>query len=178
VRNKHAETAPSRIVTEHRTYRRLLKKVSAVPKPKPDRHLKPTVEQEARILMMVKFNSSQCAEAVGVSQAMVLRVRRAARPSEVVPPPVMAKPAPAIELFRQLAVVPQPRKPPPVPVSFKSACCWPLGNRTSVYHTFHYCDGPVVPNKPYCKAHCDVAYKKRGDRDEAPAPAPTLMAAE
>lgn len=30
-------------------------------------------------------------------------------------------------------------------------CCWPVAGRLS-------CDAPVVPRKPYCEAHCAIAY--------------------
>lgn len=55
----------------------------------------------------------------------------------------------------------------PIPKPFHSACCWPTGERTSVYHTWRYCDGPTVAGKPYCLDHCKIAYQRRGDREDA-----------
>jgi GcrA cell cycle regulator len=35
-------------------------------------------------------------------------------------------------------------------------CCWPLGEPGSP--RFRYCDEPVMAGKPYCEAHCRLAY--------------------
>ncbi|MBX6324093.1 MAG: hypothetical protein IRY94_19930 [Rhodospirillaceae bacterium] len=37
---------------------------------------------------------------------------------------------------------------------------WPVGDPKQP--GFHFCGKTVAPNKPYCEAHCAVAYHKRG----------------
>lgn len=39
------------------------------------------------------------------------------------------------------------------------ACMWPVGDPK--LPDFHFCGEPVSPNKPYCDAHCAVAYHKK-----------------
>lgn len=47
--------------------------------------------------------------------------------------------------------------PPPQPSVPFSACHWPEGDPRS--HDFSFCGArPVVPGRPYCVAHCRVAY--------------------
>lgn len=43
-----------------------------------------------------------------------------------------------------------------------SECCWPIGNPGE--KDFHFCKQPVVPGKPYCLKHVQVAYVKLKDR--------------
>lgn len=47
------------------------------------------------------------------------------------------------------------RKPVPVP---RNPCAWPIGSPKRP--GFRFCDAPSVAGKPYCEAHCGVAYKK------------------
>jgi GcrA cell cycle regulator len=37
-------------------------------------------------------------------------------------------------------------------------CCWPIGDPGT--SSFRFCDGPVLPGKPYCAAHARLAYVK------------------
>jgi GcrA cell cycle regulator len=39
------------------------------------------------------------------------------------------------------------------------ACMWPVGDPKQ--SDFHFCNKPIAPNKPYCEAHCAVAYHKK-----------------
>ena len=48
--------------------------------------------------------------------------------------------------------------PPP------KTCQWPLGHPGQ--DGFRFCGGKVVPGKPYCAAHCEVAYRKPSDAEE------------
>ena len=49
-----------------------------------------------------------------------------------------------------------PRLYPTVPVFFRDpACCFPMSDPGP---NFRYCEAPVVPGKPYCEAHCKLAY--------------------
>jgi GcrA cell cycle regulator len=43
-------------------------------------------------------------------------------------------------------------------------CVWPFGDPGDP--DFHYCGERAEPGRPYCAAHCAVAYRKR-DRDAA-----------
>ena len=38
----------------------------------------------------------------------------------------------------------------------KKPCCWPLGEPGT--KAFRYCDDQIKPGKPYCAAHCRLAY--------------------
>lgn len=45
-------------------------------------------------------------------------------------------------------------------------CSWPIGNPGE--ETFHFCGEQSIPGKPYCAAHCSVAYvKTASSRDTA-----------
>ncbi|MBR2124314.1 MAG: GcrA cell cycle regulator [Acetobacter sp.] len=47
-----------------------------------------------------------------------------------------------------------------------AACCWPLGNPGTP--GFHFCGEPPLVGKPYCEAHCQIAYvrlRPRNSRD-------------
>ena len=37
-----------------------------------------------------------------------------------------------------------------------SSCQWPIGDPQE--KEFHFCEADTVTGKPYCQAHCDVAY--------------------
>ena len=37
-----------------------------------------------------------------------------------------------------------------------SSCQWPIGDPQE--KEFHFCEADTLSGKPYCKAHCDVAY--------------------
>jgi|TARA_R110000744_G_scaffold294955_1_gene405081 GcrA cell cycle regulator len=38
-------------------------------------------------------------------------------------------------------------------------CAWPIGHPDKA--NFHYCGGDIVKGKPYCAAHCKIAYRVR-----------------
>ena len=59
-------------------------------------------------------------------------------------------PSPSLEA-NALGTPPRPRAAHP--------CCWPLGEPGSP--RFRYCDAPVLAGKPYCGAHCQLAYTRR-----------------
>ena len=64
----------------------------------------------------------------------------------------------------------QPAAPRPVqvqaqaPVAQRQArigekqCHWPIGHPGEA--GFHFCGGPAEPDRPYCAAHCAMAYRK------------------
>ncbi|CAI3932622.1 Uncharacterized conserved protein (PDB:5YIU) [Commensalibacter communis] len=43
-----------------------------------------------------------------------------------------------------------------------SDCCWPIGDPGT--KDFHFCGSKVVPGKPYCLEHVQIAYVKLRDR--------------
>lgn len=44
-------------------------------------------------------------------------------------------------------------------------CSWPIGEPGNP--DFHFCGHPVVPGKPYCTAHCRMAYVVSKDRKQS-----------
>jgi GcrA cell cycle regulator len=38
---------------------------------------------------------------------------------------------------------------------------WPMGDPKQP--GFHFCGAPAEPSRPYCSAHCSVAYHKKTD---------------
>ncbi len=88
------------------------------------------------------------------------RVRRVSLPplpaavAGSVPSPT-APSAPA----RPSAPVPEPQPQPATvfrPLAARHPCCWPFGEPgTREYRT---CDGPSLPDKPYCAEHASIAY--------------------
>lgn len=66
------------------------------------------------------------------------------------------KPAPA--------PAPKPAPTPPQPLVQRvngRTCCWPIGHPREP--GFHFCGHPdVVVERPYCVAHCNIAYKPPG----------------
>jgi GcrA cell cycle regulator len=51
---------------------------------------------------------------------------------------------------------------PPAPVARTGGpvepCCWPVGHPRTT--GFRYCDAPGEPGRPYCHAHCLLAYQR------------------
>ncbi|MEM7071676.1 MAG: GcrA family cell cycle regulator [Pseudomonadota bacterium] len=43
------------------------------------------------------------------------------------------------------------------PTSHESSCQWPIGNPGEP--GFHLCLKRALPGKPYCQAHCNIAYR-------------------
>jgi GcrA cell cycle regulator len=92
-----------------------------------------------------------------------------------------AKPMPPISLaavVTQVTVAPPPA-PPPRPVVVAAprlapvqsrpyarivTCCWPIGEPGT--RSFHFCDAPSEPGRPYCTEHAKLAYVKVKDRRE------------
>jgi len=52
------------------------------------------------------------------------------------------------------------RTPPPPTLRFGriTACCWPIGEPGT--RTFHYCEVPSDPGRPYCGDHARIAYAR------------------
>lgn len=122
----------------------------------------PTEERNRRILAMGNVSQSQCAKALGISHHAVRYVREKHRGTA---PEATARAAQSPCLA--VAAAPQYRAPTPAPPSPAPAiyqrqatsCCWPTGERTSVYHTHRFCGcAEVVPGKPYCAEHTKLAY--------------------
>lgn len=44
------------------------------------------------------------------------------------------------------------------------SCQWPFNDPQD--DDFHFCGARPAPGKPYCKKHCDVAYRKPGSEPE------------
>ena len=38
----------------------------------------------------------------------------------------------------------------------RDKCRWPIGDPRA--HDFHFCGDPIEPGRPYCSAHCAMAY--------------------
>ncbi len=57
-------------------------------------------------------------------------------------------------------------RPLPMPHSSTRTmpCCWPIGEPGT--RSFHFCDDPAMPGKPYCTTHAQLAYVKLRDRRE------------
>ena len=53
------------------------------------------------------------------------------------------------------------RKVVEIVVDSARPCQWPFGDPSA--DGFHFCGAPVLVGKPYCPAHCDLAYV-RADR--------------
>ena len=43
----------------------------------------------------------------------------------------------------------------------RSKCVWPSGDPKTV--EFNFCGAPIVPGKPYCSKHCELAYTTSRD---------------
>jgi GcrA cell cycle regulator len=85
-------------------------------------------------------------------------------PKERVPPVARAKKATLPALACAVDVKPV-KKTAVVLVMRTQLCCWPIG--TPGEPDFHFCDvRGVVAGKPYCAAHCAVAYT--GKRQAGP----------
>jgi GcrA cell cycle regulator len=79
---------------------------------------------------------------------------------------VHASPAPVRTVApRPVAVAPsRVHTPPPRPYARIVTCCWPIGEPGT--QSFHFCDDPSEPGKPYCLDHAKLAYVKVRDRRE------------
>jgi GcrA cell cycle regulator len=135
------------------------------------RPILPTEERNRRILAMGNVSQSQCAKALGISHHAVRYVREKHRGTA---PEATARaaqsPCVAVAAASQYRA-PTPDQPSPAPTIYRrqaTSCCWPTGERTSVYHTHRFCGcAEVVPGKPYCAEHVARAYVRvRYDRAE------------
>jgi GcrA cell cycle regulator len=43
-------------------------------------------------------------------------------------------------------------------------CCWPIGEPGRP--SFHFCNDPAIPGKPYCEPHASIAYVRVRDKRE------------
>ena len=62
---------------------------------------------------------------------------------------------------------PQPIKREEAPIDLSKmarTCQWPIGHPGQ--DDFRFCGEPATPGKPYCAAHCAIAYR-RGSGDDA-----------
>lgn len=50
---------------------------------------------------------------------------------------------------------------PATPGRVGRSCQWPVGDPKE--ESFHFCDQPVEPGRPYCASHCAVAYHRKTD---------------
>ena len=81
--------------------------------------------------------------------------------------PMVATPAPQPPApARTVAPAPLPRLAPVAarPYGRVITCCWPIGEPGT--KSFHFCDSPSEPGKPYCGDHAKLAYVKVRDRRE------------
>jgi GcrA cell cycle regulator len=92
--------------------------------------------------------------------------------AEPVPPPVAATPVmppvlpprPATPRPAPVTVPPRMQAVTPRPYARIVTCCWPIGEPGT--RSFHFCDDPSEPGKPYCSEHAKLAYVKVRDRRE------------
>lgn len=134
-----------------------------------------TISQEVAALKMVNKGVSLSAtgRAFGVSKEVILRLRAAAGKAKT--------PSAALPLMTRVVTSVIPPKPqrasgkPPVQAAPRrvhvvprdlrtTSCCWPIGEPGQ--RGFRFCDAPPVGNRPYCVAHCKMAYVGQGHSDE------------
>jgi len=77
---------------------------------------------------------------IGKAHRLGLSIKQAPPPVEEPPPPVIVA-------------------PPPAPNS--RGCQWPVGDPKQP--DFHFCGQPSEIGRPYCAAHCAIAYHRRTD---------------
>jgi GcrA cell cycle regulator len=114
-------------------------------------------ERDRRILLMADRTDGQCARLLRISPNVVRHVRAKDRRENA---PAAKSPYVAV-IVPPEPRAPTPAQPPPsaVPARQAASCCWPTGERTSVYHTHRFCGrAEVVPGKPYCADHAKLAY--------------------
>jgi len=75
------------------------------------------------------------------------------------PPAAPVQPAPKV-----FAPLPRLAPIPARPYGRVITCCWPIGEVGT--KSFHFCDSPSEPGKPYCGEHTKIAYIKVRDRRE------------
>jgi GcrA cell cycle regulator len=90
-------------------------------------------------------------------------------PAETVrTPPQQAPAVAAVGQKPAAAVAPAPRSARSGPMDYSSAltlsdrhCHWPIGHPNEP--GFHFCGAPAASGRPYCAAHCQLAYRKTDD---------------
>lgn len=70
------------------------------------------------------------------------------------PPKQTLPPMPIIPLLVETPSRPLESLPRPLPA--RGTCCWLSGDKP-----FRHCDKPALFGKPYCEAHCAIAYVRR-----------------
>ncbi len=97
-------------------------------------------------------------------------LQQTARPQTrpIVPPPPPPRPR-----TEQTPPCPLPWSPTRIPPAVTTraatpgqhACCWPIGEPGRP--GFRFCEGESAAGKPYCEAHCTLAYQRKRERNEA-----------
>lgn len=103
-----------------------------------------------------------------------VRNRPALRPAAMrtTPAEAVRAPPPSAAMAQATQQRQQPAPPPrPVrsgPMDYSSAltlsdrhCHWPIGHPNEP--GFHFCGAPASSGRPYCSAHCQLAYRKTDD---------------
>ncbi len=99
------------------------------------------------------------------------RTRPAVRPAAMRVAPVeavRAAPPPPAVVAKAVQPSPAPKSFRSGPIDYSSAltlsdrhCHWPIGHPNEP--GFHFCGAPAAPGRPYCSAHCQLAYRKTDD---------------
>jgi GcrA cell cycle regulator len=92
-------------------------------------------------------------------------IRRGDGPTKPPKPRVVAKGAvtpPKLAVVETVAPEPPTVEPTPLRAIIRAPatrpCCFPLGHPETP--SFRFCEADGVPGKPYCEAHCAVAYQR------------------
>jgi len=111
---------------------------------------------EARVAMLKALwskgrTASQIADELGdvTRNAVIGKVHRLGLRSR--PSPIRR------EQGRARTPAPKPVESRPKRVSERE-CHWPIGHPRE--QGFHFCGAPAEPDRPYCAAHCAVAYRR------------------
>lgn len=107
--------------------------------------------EQLRHLWLQGNTASQIAARLGgiTRNAVIGKAHRlglSSRPSPIRPP---------------IEAAPRPAAPPtPVPAGGRG-CSWPMGDPKQP--GFHFCGAQAEPGRPYCAAHCAMAYHRKAD---------------
>lgn len=71
----------------------------------------------------------------------------------------------ALGLMEPVSVAPAPAAVEPMAGRASKPCCWPIGEPRA--KDFRFCEAAGVPGRPYCDAHCRLAYAPKVERSEA-----------
>lgn len=92
-------------------------------------------------------------------------LQQASRPEpqpSMLPPraePTRSRPATWLRSRPPMTAATRPARPG------QHSCCWPIGEPEQP--SFRFCNDASVAGKPYCEAHCAVAYRRSRHRDDA-----------